>query len=247
MPLCSYFLHGRGNPERPVIFSDNLARTVGSDDSFARSSSKGFTERPTSRSCWLTDTQNIPVPPSKSDFEMVGNLQKRRGGFGKIAQHNWKDRCFVLLKSGNLCYFEARLFESVDFCSSPRGILTLDEDITITKFPKQDGDGTGDSVMVIAGGGGQKWKLSSEKPGEIDRWEKALRDMIVRGNSQDVQNIDQPMGSVRSLEGIRQKPSSRGESNGAQTVKAAIKALPSKHAQHDLDESAKVSSSLDDA
>lgn len=54
----------------------------------------------------LQDHANIPVPPSKKDFVMVGNLQKRRGGFGKIAQQSWKNRCFVLLKTGNLAYFE---------------------------------------------------------------------------------------------------------------------------------------------
>lgn len=37
---------------------------------------------------------------------MTGNLQKRRGGFGKMSQQRWKNRCFVLLKTGNLCYFQ---------------------------------------------------------------------------------------------------------------------------------------------
>lgn len=37
---------------------------------------------------------------------MTGNLQKRRGGFGKMSQNKWKNRCFVLLKTGNLCYFQ---------------------------------------------------------------------------------------------------------------------------------------------
>lgn len=39
---------------------------------------------------------------------MTGNLQKRRGGFGKMSQQRWKNRCFVLLKTGNLCYFQVR-------------------------------------------------------------------------------------------------------------------------------------------
>ncbi|CAN0039825.1 unnamed protein product [Discosporangium mesarthrocarpum] len=125
---------------------------------------------PAGKTCWLTDTQNIAVPPMKSDFAMVGNLQKRRGGFGKIAQNNWKNRCFVLLRSGNLCYFEAGLFEKVDFCSSPRGILTLDGDVSITKQRKPDGDGTGPVITIQ--GGAQRWRLCSEKVGEIDRWEQ---------------------------------------------------------------------------
>lgn len=54
----------------------------------------------------LQDHANIPVPPSKKDFVMVGDLQKRRGGFARIASQSWKKRCFVLLKTGNLAYFE---------------------------------------------------------------------------------------------------------------------------------------------
>lgn len=54
----------------------------------------------------LQDHAEIPVPPSKEDFVMTGNLQKRRGGFGKMSQQRWKNRCFVLLKTGNLCYFQ---------------------------------------------------------------------------------------------------------------------------------------------
>ena len=56
----------------------------------------------------LQDHAEIPVPPSKEDFVMTGNLQKRRGGFGKMSQQRWKNRCFVLLKTGNLCYFQVR-------------------------------------------------------------------------------------------------------------------------------------------
>lgn len=183
---------------------------------------------------------------------MTGNLQKRRGGFGKMSQNKWKNRCFVLLKTGNLCYFQvgahscrnlsaciyalalytmllitiypplpyrrllptsprslvhpghvykaldmapipppqrvhsfvvrssiklqlpfsivwfqAGSFNSVNFCEPPRGILTLDEDVIISK----NGDVSG-AVWLVIQGGGQRWKLSSEAPGEIKRWEE---------------------------------------------------------------------------
>ncbi|CAN0143548.1 unnamed protein product [Scytosiphon promiscuus] len=133
------------------------------------------------RGCWLTDHADIAVPPSKEDFVMAGNLQKRRGGFGKMSQQRWKNRCFVLLKTGNLCYFQAGSFESVDFCDPPRGILTLDEDVLISKNTRPDGDFAGALSLVIQGGG-QRWKLSSEAPGEIDRWEEALRS-VVKGSA----------------------------------------------------------------
>lgn len=58
------------------------------------------------RSPTLQDHADIAVPPSKEDFVMAGNLRKRRGGFGKMSQNKWKNRCFVLLKTGNLCYFQ---------------------------------------------------------------------------------------------------------------------------------------------
>eukprot|EP00752_Nemacystus_decipiens_P017569 g15744.t1 len=128
------------------------------------------------KGCWLTDHANIAVPPSKEDFVMTGNLQKRRGGFGKMSQNKWKNRCFVLLKTGNLCYFQAGSFNSVDFCEPPRGILTLDEDVIISKNTRPDGD-SGAGWLVIQGGG-QRWKLGSEVPGEIARWEEALRSMV---------------------------------------------------------------------
>ncbi|CAM9381701.1 unnamed protein product [Ectocarpus sp. 4 AP-2014] len=129
------------------------------------------------KGCWLTDHAAIPVPPTKQDFILAGNLLKRRGGFGKMSQQKWKNRCFVLLKTGNLCYFQAGSFDSVNFCEPPRGILTLDEDVVISKNTPPDGDVTGTSSLVIQGGG-QRWKLSSEVPGEINRWEEALRSFV---------------------------------------------------------------------
>ncbi|CAM9347104.1 unnamed protein product [Pylaiella littoralis] len=128
------------------------------------------------RSPLLKDHADIAVPPSKEDFVMAGNLRKRRGGFGKMSQNKWKNRCFVLLKTGNLCYFQADSFKSVNFCEPPRGILTLDEDVVISKNTRPDGDLAGAMWLVIQGGG-QRWKLSSETPGEIKRWEEALRSM----------------------------------------------------------------------
>lgn len=65
---------------------------------------------------------------------------------------------------------QAGSFNSVDFCEPPRGILTLDEDVMISKNTRPDGDG-GAGWLVIQGGG-QRWKLSSEVPGEILRWEE---------------------------------------------------------------------------
>lgn len=67
--------------------------------------------------------------------------------------------------------FQAGVFDSVNFCDPPRGILTLDEDVIISKYPRADGDGTGDMALIIQGGG-QRWKLCSEAPGEINRWEE---------------------------------------------------------------------------
>lgn len=66
---------------------------------------------------------------------------------------------------------QAGSFDSVNFCEPPRGILTLDEDVVISKNTPPDGDFTGTSSLVIQGGG-QRWKLSSEAPGEINRWEE---------------------------------------------------------------------------
>lgn len=57
------------------------------------------------------DHANIPVPPSKEDFNMVGSLQKKRGGFGKMAQQSWKNRYFILMSNKNLsflAYFEVQ-------------------------------------------------------------------------------------------------------------------------------------------
>lgn len=66
---------------------------------------------------------------------------------------------------------QAGLFDKINFCHPPRGILTLDEDVVITKSPRSDGDGAGDMALVIQGNG-QRWKLGSEVPGEISRWEE---------------------------------------------------------------------------
>lgn len=66
---------------------------------------------------------------------------------------------------------QAGSFESVDFCDPPRGIITLDDDVLISKNTRPDGDFAGALSLVIQGGG-QRWKLSSEAPGEIDRWEE---------------------------------------------------------------------------
>lgn len=66
---------------------------------------------------------------------------------------------------------QAGSFNSVDFCEPPRGILTLDEDVVISKNTRPDGDLGGAGWLVIQGGG-QRWKLSSEVPGEISRWEE---------------------------------------------------------------------------
>ena len=41
----------------------------------------------------------------------------------------------------------------------------------MTKITRPDGDYAGDAALVIQGGG-QRWKLSSEAPGEINRWEE---------------------------------------------------------------------------
>lgn len=70
-----------------------------------------------------------------------------------------------------LCFRQAGAFDSVNFCDPPRGILTLDEDVIISKTTRPDGDYVGDMALVIQGGG-QRWKLSSEAPGEINRWEE---------------------------------------------------------------------------
>ena len=66
---------------------------------------------------------------------------------------------------------QAGSFDSVNFCDPPRGILTLDEDVVMNKITRPDGDYAGDAALVIQGGG-QRWKLSSEAPGEINRWEE---------------------------------------------------------------------------
>lgn len=66
---------------------------------------------------------------------------------------------------------QAGSFNSVDFCEPPRGILTLDEDVIISKNTRSDGDSGGAGWLVIQGGG-QRWKLGSEVPGEISRWEE---------------------------------------------------------------------------
>lgn len=66
---------------------------------------------------------------------------------------------------------QAGSFDSVDFCEPPRGILTLDEDVIISKNTRSDGDSGGAGWLVIQGGG-QRWKLGSEVPGEISRWEE---------------------------------------------------------------------------
>lgn len=66
---------------------------------------------------------------------------------------------------------QAGVFDSINFCHPPRGILTLDEDVVITKSPRSDADGAGDVALIIQGNG-QRWKLGSEVPGEISRWEE---------------------------------------------------------------------------
>ena len=66
---------------------------------------------------------------------------------------------------------QAGSFNSVNFCDPPRGILTLDEDVIISKNTRPDGD-LGGAVWLVIQGGGQRWKLSSEAPGEIARWEE---------------------------------------------------------------------------
>lgn len=68
---------------------------------------------------------------------------------------------------------QAGSFNSVDFCEPPRGILTLDEDVIISKSTRPDGVGdSGGAGWLVIQGGGQRWKLSSEVPGEISRWEE---------------------------------------------------------------------------
>lgn len=81
----------------------NVSRSL-----FFESTTKMNVTRSPSSPPVLQDHANISVPPSKEDFVMTGNLHKRRGGFGKMSQNKWKNRCFVLLRTGNLCYFQVR-------------------------------------------------------------------------------------------------------------------------------------------
>lgn len=72
----------------------------------------------------------------------------------------------------------------MDFYEPPRGILTLDGEVGVSKPTKQDGDFPGELTLIVQGGG-QRWKLSSEKPGELERWEevrnhaKAMNRMVL--------------------------------------------------------------------
>ncbi|CAM9296448.1 unnamed protein product, partial [Sphacelaria rigidula] len=177
------------------------------------------------KGCWLTDHAQIPVPPSKKDFVMVGNLQKRRGGFARIASPSWKKRCFVLLKTGNLAYFEAGVFDSINFCHPPRGILTLDEDVVITKSPRSDADGAGDVALIIQGNG-QRWKLGSEVPGEISRWEEALRSMIQQKGIPSNGTAGRPAQSLYTNgTAPAQLPYANGTANGPPNGTAAVKTV----------------------
>ena len=69
---------------------------------------------------------------------------------------------------------QASSFADVDFYEPPRGILTLDGEVAVSKPTKQDGDFPGELTLVVQGGG-QRWKLSSEKPGELERWEEVRK------------------------------------------------------------------------
>ncbi len=53
-------------------------------------------------SFWLTETTGLAVPPCKSDFQWVGVMMKRRGGFGKMAASSWKSRTFIVVNEGVL-------------------------------------------------------------------------------------------------------------------------------------------------
>lgn len=66
---------------------------------------------------------------------------------------------------------QANDFESINFNQPARGILALDGDVVISRSTKPDSD-LNEDVALIVQGGGQRWKLCSDIPGEINRWEE---------------------------------------------------------------------------
>lgn len=84
--------------------------------------------------------------------------------------HIWLAVARIHTVHGTANAWQAGHYKNINFSNPPRGILTLD-DATITKSAMPDADYPGDAALAIQSGG-QRWKLCSEVPGEIDRWEK---------------------------------------------------------------------------
>ncbi|CAM9866590.1 unnamed protein product, partial [Chrysoparadoxa australica] len=136
---------------------------------------------------WLTATTGIPVPPQTTDFLWAQALQKRRGGFGKMAKNNWQKRQFVLMRNGVLCYFEAESFEAIDFASPPRGLANLTENEYTLTMVKEDHDTPTPNVMVLQGRG-QRWKLCAREQPEMMELFKLVQ-AILKGGSFDNEDI----------------------------------------------------------
>ncbi|CAM9359262.1 unnamed protein product [Phaeothamnion confervicola] len=102
-----------------------------------------------------------------------------------MAQQNWRQRVFLLLPNGTLCYYENDEFEEVDFSKSPRGLLGLnDGDFTVSNGRADPHDTPTQHVLVVQGPN-QRWKLCAESGNEAQMWrEKITECMSGRGQAE---------------------------------------------------------------
>ncbi|KAG5180463.1 hypothetical protein JKP88DRAFT_349555 [Tribonema minus] len=134
---------------------------------------------------WLAEAEGLPVPPTAADFAWVGRLYKRRSGFGKMAAHNWRLRCFGLTRKGTFFYYEEDDFDKVNFANPPRGSLQLvDGDCTFASG-RTDSDAHTPYALVVEErrGGHQRWKLCAQSEQDLAALQQAMTKVVEGGGA----------------------------------------------------------------
>lgn len=113
---------------------------------------------------------------SSTRYELTACLFKRRGGFGRNAEKNWKKRSFTLLGSV-LCYYD-----SLDVCnidpSRPRGRLNLLKEDTVAEMHRKYKPGAPTEFLLTVNiyvlGGKKKWEMCCADREEQAKWYEAI-------------------------------------------------------------------------
>lgn len=121
-------------------------------------------------------TSGQGISSSSSRYELTACLFKRRGGFGRNAEKNWKKRSFTLLGSV-LCYYDSLDVSNID-PSRPRGRLNLLKEDTVAEMHRKYKPGAPTEFLLTVNiyvlGGKKKWEMCCADREEQAKWYEAI-------------------------------------------------------------------------